>query len=139
MKTMFRALCIALAFAAFTVAPAFATCSGATFFCGQSCNASCSSAGGVTFSGMCVAGAGPTGCTGFGTSNSTNQAAASYMRCGSGVVNGGGATVTCAGGPLGVTGCSTDSQCGTNQICVSTAGFAGCGTGSAVCMNACSG
>jgi hypothetical protein len=139
MKKTLRSLFLSFVATALFASAAFATCSGGTFFCGQSCNTSCQTSGGVTFSGMCVAGGGPTGCTGFGTSASTNQAAASYMRCGAGVVNGGGATVTCASGPFGVTGCSSDSQCATNQICVSTAGFAGCGTGSAVCMFSCSG
>ena len=96
------------------------SCSGGTAACGSACNNACSTARGITYAGMCIAGNGPTGCTGT----------AVYVRCST-------STPICASGQFGALACKSDSDCTSGQVCVSDSGNPGCGTGFAQCMTTC--
>ena len=120
-KTIFSlfvtASLLVMPFAAFAIS----LCSGGSFAAAQSCNTACSTAGGITYAGMCIAGSGPTGVTGTVV----------YVRCST-------ATPICASGPFGAN-CKSDSDCASGQVCVSDSGNQGCGTGFAQCMTSCVG
>lgn len=112
-------------FAIFAVTSALATtCADGGILCGAACHTSsaCASAGGNDFAGMCIGG--------------SNQSSSTCLltRCGSN-------TPAC-GAPTNISGrgqgCSTDAQCGSGYICVSSAGPGSCGTGWSQCISSCS-
>lgn len=87
--------------------------------CGDSCVGTCPSAGGISFTGHEV------GAPGTAVTNTCR-----HVRCS-------GSSSVCAGGPLGTLGCDSDSDCASGQVCATSIGDPGCGTGGAQCMSLC--
>lgn len=101
----------------------YATCADGGTAPGAACTPNttpCATVQGITFSGICVAG-------------STNTSNPALIRCGGTAPQCGAVTNEKP------TGCTSDGQCGSGFMCVSSAGAqAGCGTGFSQCIRVCS-
>lgn len=107
-----------------TTTTTLATCANGGILCNAQCHTSsaCASAGGNTYTGVCIGGA--------------NQSSAScpLTRCGSNTPICGAASNISGRGQ----GCSGDGSCPSGYICVSSAGPGSCGTGWSQCISSCS-
>ena len=113
-----------------TTTTTFAKCSTGEIKCDSQCDAGTLTVGtyaactggsaGLSFYGTCVGAPGDKNAAGK---------TCGYIHCGNGAI--------CVGGPWTTVGCGADISCASGEVCVSSNGGEGCGTGFSQCVKKC--